>query len=87
MALSSGRGTGRPPAAAAPAVVALVMATGAFFVGGVGRVAEGAVALAYDALVVPVVEHEDGEVDERLAGAADLGLPERQWRGGGGEDG
>ena len=44
----------------------------------------GAVALAAAAAAagVLVVEHEDGEVGERLAGAADLALPER--RGGGG---
>ena len=74
------------PAAAAPAVVALAMAAGGYFDGGVGRAAEGAVALAYDAPAVPVIEHEDGEVGERLAGPADLGLPERRRRGGGGED-
>jgi len=83
VALSCGWGTGRPPAAAALGVVALAVAIGTFFVGGIGRVAEGAVALAYDAPAVPVVEHEDGEVGERLAGTADLGLLERQWRVGG----
>nr|ACL53258.1 unknown [Zea mays] len=76
--VGAGAGAGAP-AAAAPAVVARGLLVGA---------AEGSVALADDAPAVPVVEHEDGEVGERLAGAADLGLPER--RGGirgRGEDG
>jgi len=51
------RARAEAPAAAAPTVVALAVAAGGFFVGGIGKAAEGAVALAYDAPAVPAVEH------------------------------
>ena len=50
--------------------------------------AKGSVALAHDAAAAAlVVEHEDGQIGEGLAGAADLALPERRGGGRGGERG
>lgn len=71
------------PAAAAPAVVAVAVGKG---VPSSTGAAEGAVALSDDSPSVLVVEHEDGEIGEGLAGAADLGLSSLRG-GGGGESG
>jgi len=68
----------RAPIVAAPVVVALAVAMGV----GVLGTAEGTVALADNAYVLPVVEHQNGEF-KCLAGAMEPGIPKLQGCRGG----